>query len=289
MGGHLSVRFNHSIEHESPSPTQPLRSSGPLQYYPLPADIFRLLIKYMPLHTYPMFRSLELFKTAHSSIPDIDQSLQTLILDAIVRNDADYCRKTLNKESQLYMVSLGRVSLLGLGIISQDVIDTISNIRAMTGLPDYWAMSIMYGRIEILDIFQAVGRQTNHLFPMEGLITPISGYDNLSSHLDIAPDYLTFVWIWKTIQPTLSYPDFATETIYIMIARDQIQQLLWLEIMAEGSRYASKNYLYRAVKPRLFGNSHLSVIGLIKTKPEIRKIFVRASSHDYKVVKLLLD
>jgi hypothetical protein len=236
--------------------------------YFLPADIARLFVAYIPWHQYP---NCHLIPHINKYLVHVDRSPYSLFLDAIIRNDVDYCTKTVG----IFVNRFNRSTFESTLFSDKDVDIVLS--QWTHGIPAYITLAITYSRIDILTLirkFDSEAAADQHMswkihfnaIPPEILLV-------------MAPDIKTLNWVWDTTSD-----DCINNNIYqiveYLVKNMNIRELQWLAtkpMRAHTSQtsWATKdNYLHALLE---HSAGMLTLLCGLKDKSIIHEIFAKAS------------
>jgi hypothetical protein len=179
-----------------------------IQYYHLPADIWGLLIEYIPLYMYEAWRQIPFITEMaaiynHLQRPTTNASV--LLYDAIKRNEVKYCQKLLDM-TDTTDGAFSRVFLTQYGVGD-----------------DYWIDACRYGRIEILNLFYDINFRSK---------TPLVSPDR---HLWYSRNIVayslnaeTFRWFFTTYHGTYLTSAWIYDLVHIAIIKEDLSALDWL-------------------------------------------------------------
>jgi hypothetical protein len=249
--------------------------------YFLPADVTRLLVSYLPLHSYYKYKHVPIL-AAHTTV---DVSLYSSILDAIIRDDVEYCHNLPNKDKKLVFMQRDQDLLVSKKILTVDDVNTITYLK--NEIPAYWIIAIKYGRVQILDELTRAAHQHSGVgvgcrkIHYNGRPEPLPAW-KINQNLSLAPDIPTLDWIWTQLDWHL-YDQAIINMVDNMVLYNQLNLLRWLS----GKKMRERGtYLCYVVTLTAYGDrSH--IINKIKSSTEMLEIFLLASRHDSKAVRIL--
>jgi hypothetical protein len=248
--------------------------------YFLPADVIRSLIEYLPLHAYHIYRDVSILSAIDPFTSDIGLTLGGYVIDAIVRNDIEYCRDAVNRSPWINTTSQDVSILNEKAILTSQDITTIVDKYDHDQLSGHWTIAITHGRIVILDILGIAGKRT--FSNGKDNYMPYPGWAMCCS-LELAPDTQTLECIWNQISSSLS-GSVIIEMVDDMIYNCRLSLLRWLAGKKIGGL---ENCLYFVVWTPAYGD-RTKALRVIRSNPEMLEIFVNASLHDEKLVQRLL-
>jgi hypothetical protein len=244
--------------------------------YILPADIWDLLIDYIPLYMYGTCRNV-------SFIPPLPNALKWSwrhehMLDAIRRNDIDYC---LN-----YFTSY---------IPRPDVCmvqwDELTHVNRNGAPRMYWQEAIKYGRIEILNMFYEIDSKCTYT------TFDLSNYHPYDCDLiGIIPDNKTFRWFLNAFHGTLMSSVLVNDLVRRAVVLEDLDTLQWLHHAKPVTRYNppfttrdTVTYLEFAVADTSVNRGQGSVLCLIKERPKVLSWYITQKVNVSRTIEFGLD
>jgi hypothetical protein len=185
------------------------------QYYFLPIEIIHLLIDMIPLHRRDVCKQVGFF-TNHATI---DARLEmggspggsyNQMMDAIERNNSDYCQKYYSEESISYREQSTRW-------------DAKSFIAECGVYIAYWHRAVMYGRTEIIKLFYEIDRRASS--PRH-----IPSLDNLHHKplIKLIPNSSTLRWFLEVNCSNILSSSWIRHITREVIKREDLDCLIWL-------------------------------------------------------------
>jgi hypothetical protein len=252
----------------------PRGAYNPAQYYFLPVDVIKMLIEYIPKFMYEVCWNVRYLSGKNTKLnrwyTDYEQ-----LLDAIMRNEVEFCRQFYEIEG----INARKDNPMENNKTSSEFI--YKNGVAYT----IWYQAVMYGRLDILEVFKLADELHYYKTPMvhaaqlaNDIFTVISDVRTLEWVMEYQRYAMTEILLYNLVIDICRCYDIPMlDYLYNTIPKEVIS-VEWDLITNDGTYNCIETAL--AIEQRLYrGNPYLLLF--IKSQPDI---FAWHQSHSWRYI-----